>query len=60
MSKEPYQMAKEFHETFAPAPPNLPKAFSKERGASAQDLKLKRSSNSCMVLQKVMKRSFRI
>ena len=33
MSKEPYQMAKEFHETFAPAPPNLPKAFSKERGS---------------------------
>ena len=59
MSKEPYQMAKEFHETFAPAPPNLPKAFSKERG-SLPDLKLKRSSNSCMVLQKVMKRSFRI
>ena len=33
MSKEPYQMAKEFHETFAPAPPTLPKAFSKERGS---------------------------
>lgn len=30
---EPYQMAREFHETFAPAPPEQPKAFSKERGS---------------------------
>lgn len=33
MSKEPYQMARAFHETFAPTPPNAPKAFSKERGS---------------------------
>lgn len=31
--KEPYQMAKQFHETFAPDPPKKPQAFSKERGS---------------------------
>lgn len=30
---EPYQMAREFHETFSPAPPEQPTAFSKERGS---------------------------
>ena len=30
---EPYQMAREFHSTFAPLPPSKPKAFTKERGS---------------------------
>ncbi|MFQ7233377.1 MAG: HAD family hydrolase [Enterococcus hulanensis] len=30
---EPYQMAREFHETFTPTPPNKPKVFTKERGS---------------------------
>lgn len=30
---ELYQMAREFHETFAPAPPKKPQAFSRERGS---------------------------
>lgn len=31
--KEPYQMAREFHETFLPKPPKKPQAFTKERGS---------------------------
>lgn len=31
--KEPYQMAREFHQTFAPQPPEAPRAFTKDRGS---------------------------
>jgi predicted HAD superfamily Cof-like phosphohydrolase len=31
--KEPYQMAREFHQTFAPQPPETPRAFTKDRGS---------------------------
>lgn len=33
MTKEPYQMAREFHQTFEPQPPVTPQAFSTERGS---------------------------
>ncbi|MDT2759604.1 HAD family hydrolase [Enterococcus xiangfangensis] len=31
--KEPYQLAREFHETFAPRPPKKPTAFSAKQGS---------------------------